>query len=96
MIKKSPFAEKDLDEIWDYIARDSPERATKFLRSLNEKLNRLSKNPLMGRARNEIDENLRSFPYGNYIIFYTPITNGIDVIRILHCARDYERIFGKE
>lgn len=30
---------------------------------------------------------------GNYVIFYRPIANGIDVIRVLHGSRDIESIF---
>jgi toxin ParE1/3/4 len=37
--------------------------------------------------------NLRSFPVGSYVIFYRPIEEGIEVIRVLHSARDIEDIF---
>jgi toxin ParE1/3/4 len=29
----------------------------------------------------------------NYLIFYRPIGGGIDVLRVLHGARDIDRIF---
>ena len=39
---------------------------------------------------------MRSFPvkrYRNYLIFYRPSRDGIEVIRILHGARDFRRYF---
>ena len=36
---------------------------------------------------------LRSLPLGNYIIFYRPIDDGIEVVRILHGARDLPPLF---
>lgn len=35
----------------------------------------------------------RSFPVGNYIIFYRPTDRGSEIIRILHSARDIPNIF---
>jgi toxin ParE1/3/4 len=40
-VLKRPLAEADLDEIWDYIAEDSPERASNFLRKLYAKMQTL-------------------------------------------------------
>ena len=34
-----------------------------------------------------------SQPVGNYLIFYFPLENGIDIIRVLHGSRDMERLF---
>jgi toxin ParE1/3/4 len=50
----------------------------------------------MGRARGELAPDLRSFPYGRYVIFYAPIEDGIDVVRVLHSARDVDAAFGDE
>lgn len=47
----------------------------------------------MGRKRDELVPNLRSFPVGNYLIFYRPINQGIEVLRVLHGARDIPSIF---
>ena len=50
--------------------------------------------PLLGRLCPELAPNLRSFPVGNYVIFYRPIDNGIEVARVLHGARDIDSLFG--
>jgi toxin ParE1/3/4 len=47
----------------------------------------------MGRIRSDLLPNLRSFPVGNYVIFYFPADDGIEVIRILHGARDIQQLF---
>ena len=53
----------------------------------------LAENPEMGRTRNDLETNLRSFPVGNYVIFYEVIVGGIEVLRVLHGARDIPDIF---
>ncbi|MEC4819600.1 MAG: type II toxin-antitoxin system RelE/ParE family toxin [Scytonema sp. PMC 1069.18] len=90
---RTPKAKNDLKEIWNYIADYSEERADSLLKMLGEKMQTLAQFPLMGKERAEILEGLRSFPVNNYIIFYRPIDNGIEVIRVLHGARDIESLF---
>lgn len=50
----------------------------------------------MGRAREELAADLRSFPFGRYLIFYAPVDEGIDVVRVLHSVRDVDAAFGDE
>ena len=50
----------------------------------------------MSRAREELAADLRSFPFGRYLIFYAPVDEGIDVVRVLHSARDVDAAFGDE
>ncbi|MEH2142399.1 type II toxin-antitoxin system RelE/ParE family toxin [Nostoc sp.] len=49
--------------------------------------------PKMGRLRDELAPFLRSFPVKNYLIFYCPIDEGIEIVRILHGSQDIETIF---
>lgn len=44
--------------------------------------------PSIGRLHDELAENLRSFPVGRYVIFYLPLLDGIEIVRVLHSARD--------
>lgn len=92
-VLKRPLAEEDLDGIWDYIAEDKPDAATKFLCSLKEKLKILSENPRMGVRRDELMSGIRSFPVGRYVIFYAVINDGIDVLRVLPAAMDIQNFF---
>lgn len=95
-ILKRPRAKADLVEIWDYIADDSENRADAFVETINQKLAVLAERPNIGRARDELGKNIRSFPVGRYVIFYMPIQGGIDVVRVLHGARDLDISFGSE
>nr|WP_245754608.1 type II toxin-antitoxin system RelE/ParE family toxin [Candidatus Accumulibacter aalborgensis] len=40
-----------------------------------------------------METGLRSFPAGRYIIFYQQISEGIEIVRVLHSARDLNAIF---
>jgi toxin ParE1/3/4 len=90
---RKPQAEADLIEIWTYIAQDSPTRADKLLDEIDEKSQTLAQSPFIGKARDELRPKIRSFPIGNYVLFYQPIEEGIEIIRVLHGARDIEALF---
>ena len=47
----------------------------------------------MGRARTELAADLRSLPAGSYIIFYRPVADGVEIIRVVHQARDTTAMF---
>ena len=89
-------AKKDLDEIWLYIARDSIESANRFLDLLTDKFPLLADSPRMGRLREELQPDLRSFPVKNYLIFYRPLgKTGVSIVRVVHGARDLRSLFPK-
>jgi toxin ParE1/3/4 len=48
----------------------------------------LLENPLAGRERRELRAGLRSFPVGNFVIFYVPLPDGIEIIRVMHGRQD--------
>lgn len=92
-VLRRPQAGADIAEIWDFIAEDSLEQADRWVDRLDEKLQLLASQPLMGRGRPELGPDLRSMPLGRYVIFYVPLEDGIDVVRILHTARDVDAAF---
>jgi toxin ParE1/3/4 len=95
-VTRRPLAAADVLDIWDHIAEDSLDQADRWIDSLDEKLRLIATQPPMGRAREELAAGLRSFPFGRYVIFYVPIRDGIDVVRVLHSARDIDAAFGEE
>ncbi len=95
-ITRRPLAAADVLDIWGYIAGDSIEQADRWVDKLDETLELLATQPLMGRARGELAADVRSFPFGRYVVFYTPIVGGIDVVRVLHSARDIDAIFSQD
>jgi toxin ParE1/3/4 len=56
----------------------------------------LARRPKMGRSRPELAPELRSFPVGQYVIFYLPLPKGVDIVRVLHGARDIESILQED
>jgi len=86
-------AEADLEDIADYIARDSPPRALAFVRRLRDRCDALARYPYSGRARPELRPELRSMPTGSYVLFYRPLADGIEVVRVLHGRQDVEGRF---
>jgi toxin ParE1/3/4 len=85
---KRPEAENDLEEIWWYIAQDSPNNADRFLDRIQERCLSLADFPQMGTSRDELKAGLRSQPVGNYLIFYFPLDDGVNIVRVLHGSRD--------
>ncbi len=92
-VLKRPQAETDLDEIWLYIAQDNPDNADAFLDKIEECCQALAQFPFIGTNRDELMSGLRSLSVGNYLIFYLPIEDGIDVVRVLHGMRDIDAVF---
>ena len=92
-IRLKPLAQSDLIDIWQFIARENPEQADLFLDRIGRKLQTLARMPKIGKLRPELTENLRSFPIGRYIIFYILLETEIEIIRILHGARDIQEVF---
>lgn len=86
-------AQQDLFKIWDYIAIGDFDAADKVVRKIEEKCLMLSTSSAIGKKRDELAKNLRSFPVGNYIIFYRIIADGIQVVRVLHSAQDITKLF---
>lgn len=90
---KKPLAESDLLEIWQYIAEDNPTKADQFLDEIEATLCKLLHSPLMGCDRSDLALALRSFVVKPYIVFYRPLEKrGIEVVRVLHGARDIQTI----
>lgn len=88
----SPASVGDLTEIWDYVAQDSLLQADRLIDRFRLRIQYLAHNNLLGRPRPELAQNCRSVPLGKYCIYYRPIEDGIEVLRLLHSARDIRQI----
>ncbi len=89
-VHKHPKAIEDLFDIWSFIAADSTNAADAWIDKIDAQFALIATQPLMGKARAELADGLRSFPFGRYVIFYLPQANGITVVRVMHSARDIE------
>jgi toxin ParE1/3/4 len=86
-------AKGDLADIWWYIAQDSERAADTIITKLTQKFDDLLVTSEIGRARTKLAPELRSIPVGKYLIFYRPIAEGVEIVRVLHGARDIESLF---
>jgi toxin ParE1/3/4 len=89
----SPYAEADLDAILKFIAKDKPNAAISFVEKLREKCFVLTANPELGELRPDLAENLRCFSFRNYVIFYRPMQNGVEIIRVASGFQNIEMLF---
>jgi plasmid stabilization system protein ParE len=90
-------ARDDLIQIRRYIAdrTGDDDLALGFVGKLREQCRRLAELPgRLGRARPELHEDLRSFPYGNYVIFFIYNEDCIDIVTIIQGHRDVDTLFG--
>ena len=84
----TPRADRDLDSIWSFITPDNPRAADAMIDRLTDTFDMLLTMPQAGRLRHEFRENLRSFAVENYVIFYRTVSEGIDILRVVHGRRD--------
>lgn len=91
-IRFSDLARDDLDEIWLSIAIENMPAADRMVDKLHELLNKLLEFPGMGIERDDIHPGARSFPCGNYLVFYRQMPYGIAVLRIVYGGRDLEAL----
>src|SRR5450830_401800 len=85
-------AQTDLLEAWLYIAEENLNAADRLLDAIEGDAKILATQPLMGRARPELAQDIRSWPTSTpYILFYVTHADGITVTRVLHHARDVQQ-----
>ena len=89
-------AELDLVDILTHLRRHAPRAADRLEATFEEKCRILSQYPQMGRARGELAPDLRSFSVERHLILYRPTADGIQVIRLVHGARDLPSLFGPD
>lgn len=93
LFRLSQQAEIDLEDIWIFLAKQDGVVADKQISNILNRISMLSQFPDMGKKRDDLAENLRSFPIKPYLIFYRKVENRIEIIRILHQSRDVESQF---
>ncbi len=101
-IKRTPRAKQDLLEHVLYLARINPDIAEKFIEASKVAFEHLAQMPKKGKLQEfkspELAGTRRWFIPGfdKYLIFYRPITAGIEILRVLHGAQDIESILNEE
>ncbi|MFC7555996.1 type II toxin-antitoxin system RelE/ParE family toxin [Pseudoroseomonas wenyumeiae] len=83
-----PAARADLIEIGDFIALDNPERALSFLMDLERVMRAAAERPGSFPARDDLYPGVRAARHGRYLIFFVEAREEVQVVRVLHGARD--------
>lgn len=88
-------ARTDLREIWQYIAQTSEPAADRVVKQILETCEMISLQPGIGQDCSRQRNALRRISSGKYLIFYLVRSDEqtIEIVRILHGARDTDRLF---
>ena len=94
--------DENLAEHFGVIFKDKPEPAFRFLKIAEESAERLAENPQMGTLF-ETDvshlQGIRSYPmpdrFRNYVIFYRVFDDRVELLTMLHGARDVASVLAK-
>ena len=95
-------ARADVKEIMDHISTDRPRTAKRFFDAFEKLAKRLADFPELGAIYESDDmvfEGLRVFSvprFRKYLVFYRVEDDVIDIVRIIHGARDLPGILGRE
>jgi toxin ParE1/3/4 len=92
----SPDALQDLQDIWDFIASGSIPAADKMENEFFEAFEILAQRPGMGHTRSDLTErDVRFYPAGQYLIVYRNVPTALEVVAVLHGARDVAEVIRK-
>lgn len=89
--KITPQAYADLKEIARYTQNKwGVKKRNLYIFAINNRFEWLSKNPEIGKSRDDIKKGYLSYPEGKHVIFYKAKINHIEILSILHQSMDYQ------
>jgi toxin ParE1/3/4 len=98
-----PAADADLDHQADYLAREaSLDTALRFYNAARMTIEKIAQNPGIGQRRDSLNPRLtglrvwRVEGFEKHLIFYRPGDDGVEIIRVLHGARDIGRVLDED
>ena len=88
-------AQEELLSIWEYVLKQSGsgEVADRLIDRIFSKSELYSSQPLLGEARPDLAENVRCFVVGSYVVYYRPHDSGLEILQVVHGARDIRTVF---
>jgi toxin ParE1/3/4 len=94
---KRPAFFRDVDRCAAYIARDNPDAARRLMASAESTCEALASQPGMGHeegfCKRAAIRSWRVEGFENYLIFYRINPDSVEILRLLHAARDLPRFF---
>jgi antitoxin ParD1/3/4/toxin ParE1/3/4 len=89
----APEAARDIEAIWEYLARDNVRAARRVRLGLLAACRRLAQHPGLGHRREDLtDKPVLFWPVYAYLIIYNPATKPLEIVRIVHGAQDLPRL----
>ena len=89
----TPEAERDLVAIVQHIARDNVSAAIRWLDDTEAVCGLLATQSDIGqRMQTRHFGEVRLHASGNYLLYYRPIAGGVEILRVLHGARQQDRL----
>jgi plasmid stabilization system protein ParE len=92
-------ARADLDSIAHYLAERNPKAARRVLTELRNTFQLLATSPESGTRRDDLHPNVRLFtpspPARNFVVFFYPHPDGVEISDIIHAAQDWEGMFDR-
>ena len=89
----SSYALNDLVDIWDHIRQDNPDAADRVETELLDTCESLARMPGQGHRRTDYASSpILFFPVYSYLIAYRPGTDPLQILGIVHGARDVKRL----
>jgi len=96
-VRWSLTAGNDIQDIEDFIARDSILHAVTFIDRIVDSAETLLKNPRIGRIVPEFNrEDLREVIFRNYRVVYLLQGDKVFILRVVHGARDLLALVRRE
>lgn len=89
----TPRAEEDIRDIALRIAGDNPAAALDWSNDILRHCRTPGNAPGLGIARPDVRPDLRTFPVGSYMILCRQTRKGVDIVRVIHGTRQWQRLF---
>jgi toxin ParE1/3/4 len=89
-VRHTALARADLIRIWVDIALDDPAAADRVYDCLDARVKILQRFPEAGMARPDIAKDARVLVESPYLIVYRLVSGGVQIVRVLHGARDID------
>ncbi len=82
-------AERDIDDLWEYIAEGSLRAADRLIAQIFEAFEAIARNPGMGHKREDLTKfPVLFWPVGDYLIIYRTTKSLVEIVAIVHGKRD--------
>lgn len=90
------YVEGDLRDIRDHVAKDNPDAARALMVRFVRAFRLLSRRPKLGHRREDLMESqIRCWPVGAYLILYTASRTPIEILAVVHGARDIPALMNR-